>query len=69
MVSLLFIDDDALLATPGVVRTLLDPACGTGGMLAEAQSWLRDHHREAPALRLRPGLQQARLRHRQPPTC
>ena len=47
MVSLLFIDDDALLATPGVVRTLLDPACGTGGMLAEAQSWLRDHHREA----------------------
>ena len=47
MVSLLFIDDDALLATPGVVRTLLDPACGTGGMLAEAQGWLRDHHREA----------------------
>ena len=47
MVSLLFIDDDALLATPGVVRTLLDPACGTGGMLAEAQSYLRGHHREA----------------------
>ena len=47
MVGLLFIDDDALLATPGVVRTLLDPACGTGGMLAEAQSYLRDHHREA----------------------
>ena len=47
MVSLLFIDDDALLATPGVVRKLLDPACGTGGMLAEAQGWLRDHHREA----------------------
>ena len=47
MVGLLFIDDDALLATPGVVRTLLDPACGTGGMLAEAQGWLRDHHREA----------------------
>ena len=47
MVSLLFIDDDALLATPGAVRTLLDPACGTGGMLAEAQGYLRDHHREA----------------------
>ena len=47
MVSVLFIHDDELLAKPGVVRTLLDPACGTGGMLAEAQSYLRDHHREA----------------------
>ena len=47
MVSLLFIHDDDLLATPGVVRTLLDPACGTGGMLAEAQNYLRDHHAEA----------------------
>ena len=47
MVGILFIDDDALLATPGTVRTLLDPACGTGGMLAEAQNYLRDHHREA----------------------
>ena len=47
MVGILFIDDDALLATPGTVRTLLDPACGTGGMLAEAQNYLRDHHPEA----------------------
>ena len=47
MVSLLFIHDDHLLATPGVVRTLLDPACGTGGMLAEAQNYLRDHNAEA----------------------
>ena len=47
MVSVLFINDDELLATPGVVRKLLDPACGTGGMLAEAQSYLRDHHHEA----------------------
>ena len=44
MVSILFIEDDQLLATPGVVRTLLDPACGTGGMLAEAQNYLREHH-------------------------
>ena len=44
MVSILFIEDDQLLATPGAVRTLLDPACGTGGMLAEAQNYLRDHH-------------------------
>ena len=44
MVNILFIDDDKLLATPGTVRKLLDPACGTGGMLAEAQNYLRDHH-------------------------
>jgi len=47
MVNLLFIHDDELLATPGTVRKLLDPACGTGGMLAEAQSYLREHHSAA----------------------
>src|SRR5947207_9661638 len=47
MVSILFIQDDNLLATPDTVRKLLDPACGTGGMLAEAQNYLRDHHRKA----------------------
>ena len=49
MVNILFIEDDKLLATPGSVRKLLDPACGTGGMLAEAQNYLRDHH---PAAKL-----------------
>ena len=44
MVSILFIQDDKLLATPGTIRKLLDPACGTGGMLAEAQNYLREHH-------------------------
>ncbi len=47
MVNILFIQDDKLLATPGTVRKLLDPACGTGGMLAEAQNYLRDHHADA----------------------
>jgi type I restriction enzyme M protein len=47
MVSILFIEDDELLATPGTVRKLLDPACGTGGMLAEAQNYLREHHAQA----------------------
>jgi type I restriction enzyme M protein len=47
MVSVLFIQDDKLLATPGTVRELLDPACGTGGMLAEAQNYLREHHSAA----------------------
>ncbi len=47
MVNLLFIHDDKLLATAGTVRKLLDPACGTGGMLAGAQRYLREHHPEA----------------------
>ena len=47
MVNILFINDDDLLATPGTVRKLLDPTCGTGGMLAEAQNYLRDHHSAA----------------------
>lgn len=47
MVSILFINDDKLLATPGTVRKLLDPACGTGGMLAEAQNYLREHNAAA----------------------
>ena len=41
MVNLLFIDDDELLTRPGVVKTLLDPACGTGGMLSVAEDHLR----------------------------
>ena len=52
MVSILFIEDDELLATPGTVHKLLDPACGTGGMLAEAQNHLRERHRGARTLRL-----------------
>ena len=47
MVSILFIEDDELLATAGTVRKLLDPACGTGGMLAGAQRYLREHHPQA----------------------
>lgn len=47
MVNLLFMHDDEVLATAGTVRKLLDPACGTGGMLAEAQRYLREHHPEA----------------------
>ncbi len=47
MVNILFINDDKLLATPGTVRKMLDPACGTGGMLAESQNYLREHHSAA----------------------
>ncbi|NUN99949.1 MAG: SAM-dependent DNA methyltransferase [Saprospiraceae bacterium] len=47
MVHLLFINDDNLLSTPGTVRKMLDPCCGTGGMLAEAQGYMRDHNKQA----------------------
>src|SRR5207237_315870 len=42
MVNLLFIDDaDDVLTKPGIVKTLCDPACGTGGMLSIAEDHLR----------------------------
>lgn len=43
MVSLLFMHDDELLSKPGTVRKLLDPTCGTGGMLSEARKYLQEH--------------------------
>lgn len=42
MVDLLLVEDDELLAKPGVVKTILDPACGTGGMLSVAENHLRN---------------------------
>jgi type I restriction enzyme M protein len=47
MIHLLFINDDEFLSKPGTVRKMLDPTCGTGGMLAEAQDYLKNHHPEA----------------------
>ena len=40
MVDLLFIEDDAALRQPGVVRSLYDPTAGTGGMLSVADEHL-----------------------------
>ena len=42
MVSLLFANDDRRLRASGPVPTLLDPACGSGGLLAEAQTFVRE---------------------------
>ena len=42
MVNLLFIDDEEALTKPGIVKTLCDPACGTGGMLSVAEDHLRE---------------------------
>lgn len=47
MVDLLFQEDGATLAQEGIVRTLYDPACGTGGMLSIAEEYLRELNDEA----------------------
>lgn len=41
MVNLLFINDTRILRNEGVVKTLYDPACGTGGMLSVAEEYLQ----------------------------
>jgi type I restriction enzyme M protein len=47
MVNLLFTPDSQVLRTPGTVRTLYDPACGTGGMLSVAEEFLRELNPDA----------------------
>jgi type I restriction enzyme M protein len=47
MVNLIFDEDDDALTQPGVVRTLYDPACGTGGMLSVAEDYIRELNQEA----------------------
>jgi type I restriction enzyme M protein len=47
MVNLLFIEDDEVLAKPGVVRTIYDPTAGTGGMLSIAGEYLEEHNPDA----------------------
>ncbi len=47
MVDLLFIEDDRALRTKGIVRTLYDPAAGTGGMLSVAEEYLRELNPDA----------------------
>ena len=42
MVNLLFVDDKDILRKEGIVKTLYDPACGTGGMLSIADEYLHD---------------------------
>lgn len=47
MVNLLLEPDTNVLTQAGVIVTICDPACGTGGMLAEAQNWIRAHNDQA----------------------
>ena len=47
MVNLIFVEDDDVLARPGVVRTIYDPTAGTGGMLSVAGEYLAEHNPQA----------------------
>jgi len=47
MVNLIFVEDDDVLATPSVVRTIYDPTAGTGGMLSVAGEYLAEHNPQA----------------------
>lgn len=47
MVNLLFIEDDEVLAKPGVVRTMYDPTAGTGGMLSVSGEHLEELNPQA----------------------
>ena len=47
MVNILFVEDGASLNGPKPVRTMYDPACGTGGMLTIAQEHLRGFNPDA----------------------
>lgn len=47
MVNLLLEPDTDVLTQAGIIVTICDPACGTGGMLAEAQNWIRAHNEQA----------------------
>lgn len=42
MVNLIFLPDNDILTTKGIVKTLFDPACGTGGMLSVAEEYVRE---------------------------
>lgn len=47
MVNLLFLPDSEILTTKGIVKTLYDPACGTGGMLSVSEGYVRELNPDA----------------------
>lgn len=46
MVNILFYDDSDILSGQNVVKTIYDPACGTGGMLSVAEEYLHELNKE-----------------------
>ncbi|MBU1044084.1 MAG: type I restriction-modification system subunit M [Candidatus Omnitrophica bacterium] len=47
MVNILFLNDKEILTKKGILKTLYDPACGTGGMLSVAEEYLRELNPDA----------------------
>ncbi|SFM45436.1 type I restriction-modification system subunit M [Salibacterium qingdaonense] len=47
IVNVLYNEDDDALSTEGTIRTLYDPACGTGGMLSVAEQYLNKMNPDA----------------------
>ncbi|MCF6295019.1 MAG: type I restriction-modification system subunit M [Flavobacteriaceae bacterium] len=47
MVNLLFIADSESLTKEGIVKTMYDPACGTGGMLSIGEQHLKSFNKKA----------------------
>jgi len=47
MVNLIFTPDSDVLTTKGIVKTLYDPAAGTGGMLSVSEEYLRELNPDA----------------------
>jgi len=47
MVNLIFGEDAEILKRKGIVKTLYDPACGTGGMLSISEEYLHDLNPES----------------------
>lgn len=42
MVNVLFMEDKDILTQEGIVKTLYDPACGTGGMLSVGEQYVKE---------------------------
>lgn len=47
MVNLLFVNDKAILRKQGIVKTMYDPAGGTGGMLSVAEEYMHELNPDA----------------------
>lgn len=47
MVNLIFIPDGEVLTRRGIIRTLYDPACGTGGMLSVSDEYVHELNPDA----------------------
>ena len=47
MVDILFTPDADILTAKGIVKTMYDPAMGTGGMLSVSQEYLHEHNPDA----------------------